>query len=127
MMELEFKEIQPLFISIMDNKNFFPDATYFVAKKNGFPLFYYGIINRGKKIGEAFLIFRLFQGKVLTKQVFNDLFKHLFSLGYEKLYTYTTTSKWVKLFKHFKKIGINEVSAPEWDRDSNKTWFLKRL
>jgi len=120
--EIESSEIKKSYASYFHEK-----ARYFAINKRNDFLCYYGIIDITDEIGEAFLMFKSFNSKVLSKEFFLSLFDHLTKLGYKEIYTWTKWDKLIKLFSHFNRFGIEKVNYPEWDKDPSKTWFLKRI
>lgn len=124
---INFQEIPKDEIYISHNNHYHDDARYFGITKNHIPMCIYGVISRSDKTSEAFWILDSFSKKVLTKEFFQHLFNHLFSLGYEKVYTWTRCKKLINVFDHFKKLGIERSECPAWDCDESKTWFMKRI
>jgi hypothetical protein len=135
-MDICFVEVSPIYVREAWSSYFHEQARYFRIMKDGKPLCFYGIITRdpveGRSLGkgclpgEAFLMMRTFNGKVLGKGFFISLFAHAFSLGYTELHTWTKWDRLIKLFGRFKKFGIEKTGCPPWDMDSTKTWFIKR-
>jgi hypothetical protein len=124
---IEFKEMDKFEIYSSHNNHYDENAKYFKILKGTQPLCIYGILKRNDGIGEAFWILDSFEKDVLSKKFFNDLFKHCFSLGYKEMYTWTRCGKLENVFGHFKKLGIEKIDYPTWDKDETKTWFMKRL
>ncbi len=124
---IQFKEIDKLEIYSSHNNHYDDNARYFKINKDGNPLCIYGVLTRENNIGEAFWILNSFNDRVLSKNFFNNLFKHCFSLGYKEIYTWTRCERLKSVFGHFKKFGIEEIEFPAWDSDETKTWFMKRL
>jgi len=114
-------------------------ARYFKIIKNNRTLCFYGVIahtqetGEGRPPGEAFLMMKTFQGKVLSREFFEALFAHADSLGYKEIWTWTKWEKLAKLFRHFKRFGIETTGCPPWDNKSKldprqtKTWFIKKV
>lgn len=120
--EIDSSEIKQSYASYFNEK-----ARYFMINKNTDFLCYCGIIDINDEVGEAFLMFKSFNGKVLSKELFLSLFDHFKKLGYKETYTWTTIPAWVRLFSHFNRFGLEKVNCPEWDKDPSKTWFVKRI
>ena len=120
--EVDLSEIVNRYPSYAHDK-----ARYFKITKDNKILCFYGIIVHADEIGEAFLMMKTFQGKVLTKEFFVGLFRHAFSLGYKEIYTWTKWHKLIRLFDRFRKFGIAQTDCPTWDLDNRQVWFLKRI
>ena len=102
-------------------------ARYFKIIKNNKTLCFYGVIAHTQETGEAFLMMKTFNGKVLSKGFFEALFAHADSLGNKELRTWTKWDRLIKLFAHFEGLGITKTDSPFWDEDPLKTWFIKRV
>jgi len=132
-MAIHFTEIDAHRIREAWPSYFHERARYFQIVKDGKVLCGYGIITRASDVGEAFLMMKSFQGKVLSKGFFMALFAHAGSLGYGELWTWTKWDRLIKLFRHFKtegrlpKFGIEKTGCPPWDNNPTKTWFIKRV
>ena len=131
-MDIQFIDMNPDDIRENYPDSFHEQARYFKVLKNGNPLCCYGIISHPDQLGEAFLIMKTFQGKVLSKGFFLSLFEHAFSLGYREVYTWTSWDRLIRLFRHFEKLGIEPTGCPPWDTGSIatltlKTWFMKKI
>jgi hypothetical protein len=118
-------------ISVTEIKDKYPSyfhkqARYFNILKSNNNIGYYGVISYNDKICEAFLMFKSFKGKVLSRDFFIFLFEHLSSLGYKEVYTWTKWDRLIKLFSHFEKFGVCKTACPAWDTDPTKTWYIKR-
>ena len=134
-----YLETHPLEIREKYRHYYHEKARYFRIARNAIPVGYYGIIPYDDKTCEAFLMFKSFQGKVLSRDFFIALFNHSFSLGYKEIYTWTKWDRLIKLFGHFKKFGIEPTNCPPWDKDwldptkaggdpcETKTWFVRRM
>jgi hypothetical protein len=128
-MNFYFKETSPYFINEYYKKYFHPNARYFEVVKNNKIICYCGTIEVTKDICEGFWMMSTFDGKVLTKEFFEQLFKHLFSLGYKETYTWISNkhTKLIRVFETFKKFGIEKSDCPYWDDDKTKAWFVRRI
>ena len=132
-MDIHFVEVSPHEIIKSYPSYFHEKARYFKAIKvdgrlpDDKPLCFYGIISRTEHAGEAFLMMKTFNGKVLSKGFFVSLFHHVFSLGYKEIYTWTKWNRLIELFRRFKRFGIEETGCPPWDKDASKTWFIRKV
>lgn len=124
---MHFEEIDKSEIYEKYNNCYHEKAIYYNIKKGEQLLCIYGVIPRTNEIAEAFWITNSFHDKVFCKRFFHSLFKHLFSLGYKEIYTWTRCKKLVEVFGHFKNFGIIKSEVPYWDNDSTKVWFVKRI
>lgn len=124
---ITFQEIDKSEIKDKYPTYFHEKARYFNITKNNNNIGYYGIISYSNKVCEAFLMFKSFKGKVLSKGFFVSLFSHLFSLGYKEIYTWTKWDKLIRLFDHFSQFGICKTGCPEWDKDPTKTWYIRKI
>lgn len=124
---MDFIETSPDFIFENYPSYVHPCAQYFRIDQKNKKLCYYGVIKHSDKVCEAFLMFKSFNGKVLTKQFFISLFDHCFSLGFKEVYTWTQWDRLARLFEHFQKIGIVRTYPHIWDKDETKFWFVKRI
>lgn len=121
-----FSETEKSFIKDNFPAYFHKEAHYFNIVKNNNVIGYYGVISYDYEVCEAFLMFKSFKGKVLSKDFFLSLFEHLYSLGYREVLTWTKWDKIIKLFSHFTKFGIYRTKCPSWDKDPTKTWYIMR-
>lgn len=124
---ITFEEIDKLEIYSSHNNHYDDNARYFKIFKDDQLLCIYGVLSRDENIGEAFWILDSFEGNVLSKNFFNYLFKHCFSLGCKQIYTWTRCERLRSVFRRFEKLGIEKIDFPSWDNDESKTWFMKRL
>ena len=93
----------------------------------------YGLIERGLnkktggRIGEGFLtIFPDFRFQTLNKTFLKSLFDHAFTIGFQKVYTWTRLQSWQHVLNRFERWGIRQLDAPPpWDSDPTKIWFAK--
>jgi hypothetical protein len=123
---ITFHEINSTEIKDKYPTYFHKKARYFNIAKNNNNIGYYGVISYDYEVCEAFLMFKSFKGKVLSKEFFLSLFEHLYSLGYREVLTWTKWDKLIKLFSHFTKFGIYKTRCPAWDNDPSKTWYIMR-
>jgi len=123
-MDICFAEVSPVYVREAWPSYFHERARYFRIMKGGKPLCFYGVITRASDVGEAFLMIKTFQGKVLSKEFFMALFAHAGSLGYKELWTWTKWDRLINLFRRFRRLGIEEAGCPPWDKGVRKTWFV---
>lgn len=121
---ITFEEIDKSDVKEKYSKYFHNDARYFKALKNNNTICFYGVIEYSNNECEAFLALDSFKGKVLTKDFFISLFKHIESIGFNKLYTWTD---WMGMRRILEKFGCVQSKSPYWDDDKTKTWFVKRI
>jgi len=133
-MDIHFVEVSAFEIRKNHPSYFHEQTRYFKAVKDGKALYLYGVISRTEQAGEAFLMMKTFNGKVLSKGFFVALFAHVFSLGYREVWTWTKWDRLIKLFARFERFGIKKTGSPPWDNNSpTKTskvdplWFIKKI
>jgi hypothetical protein len=143
-MEINFIEVNKDEIRKIYPSYFHEQARYFKVMRNGQALCFYGIIDQTDDQArldacEAFLMMGTFQGRVLSKGFFLSLFRHLFSLGYKEIWTWTKWDRLINLLARFEKLGIQQAEYPPWDTEAKigplpnvgprqaKTWFIKRI
>jgi hypothetical protein len=121
-----FHEVDKSEIKDKYSSYFHKDGRYFKAVKNNNTMCFYGVIGYTENECEAFLMINTFKEKVLSKEFFICFFKHLDSIGFKKIYTWTVWEKWRRIFRRF---GIEQTNPPIWenDNDAKKTWFMKRI
>lgn len=122
---INFTEIPRSEIYTTHNNHYHDDARYFEIKRDQKPLCIYGVISHGHGVAETFWILNSFNKNVLNKTFFMQLSDHLFSLGFQEVYTWTRCKKLTNVFGHFNNFGIEKTDCPTWDNDTTKTWFRK--
>lgn len=123
---ITFSEIPKSFIKEKYRRYFHERGRYFEVFKNKYSLCFYGLIDYTNKVCEAFWVLDSFKGIVFTKDFLISTFDHLFSLDYNKFYTWSREPKIIRMFNRFKYLGIEVSDPPVWDEDPTKTWFIRR-
>lgn len=123
---ITFHEIDKSFIKEKHSQYFHDKARYFQIKSGNKNIGINGVIDRENKSCEVFLNPKMFKWEVLSKEFFNCLFNYLYSIGYNRIYTWTKWNRLSSIFSNFEKIGIERSNCPEWDNDSTKIWFVKK-
>ncbi len=115
-------------ISIDDFQRRFPqfyheNTQYFMVMKDDHEAGIYGIIKRDQNVCEVSItIFKEFRYKVLSKKTILYLTDFPFSLGFDKVITWSCNKGWIKVLTSLKKYGIFPLTQND---PSGKIWFYK--
>lgn len=99
------------------------NTQYFMVMKDDHEAGIYGIITRDQNVCEvAITIFKEFRYKVLSKKTILYLTDFPFSLGFDKVITWSCNKGWIKVLSSLKKYNIFPLDQ---NQDSPKVWFYK--
>jgi len=100
-----------------------PDTQYFMVMKDEYEAGIYGVITHDRNVCEvAITIFKEFRYKVLSKKTILYLTDFPFSLGFDKVITWSCNKGWIKVLTSLKKYGIFPLNQNDI---SGKIWFYK--
>lgn len=99
------------------------NTQYFMVMKDNQEAGIYGIITLDQNVCEvAITIFKEFRYKVLSKKTILYLTDFPFSLGFDKVITWSCNKGWIKVLTSLKKYGIFPLTRND---PSAKIWFYK--
>lgn len=110
-------------------KNFLSQRRYpikfFCIEKNNVESGLIALEDIGNKSAEISLtIFKEYRHKILFKNSLSYIINFPFSLGYNRVITWTKLKSWVKLLSSFYDEGVKKLDV-KLDEDIDKIWFEK--
>lgn len=110
-------------------KNFLSQRDYpinfFCIEKNNIESGLIALEDIGDKSAEISLtIFKEYRYKILFKNSLSYIINFPFSLGYDRVITWTKLKSWVKLLSSFSDEGVKKLDV-KLDEDIDKIWFEK--